>query len=384
MDAASDERTQGFRGIPLFTISGIRVRLDPSWFLIFLLILVSLSLGYFPRAHPEATAAEYWTVGAVATLLFFLSILVHELAHALVAQRAGIRVPAITLFLFGGVSHMEEEATTPRTDFRVAAVGPLASFALAGLFWAGHRALPAGVPPLASSVVLYLAWINAALGVFNLLPGLPLDGGRLLRAAAWWKTGSLRRATRLAADAGKGLAIGIVLLGAFQLFSGALLGGVWLILIGMFMRSLAEASYQNLVLVQALEDVRVADVAVEDPVTVPRQLSLRALVDDYLLQRGFHAYPVLDGDRPVGLISLEDLRGVPVEKRESTTVGERMRPLDDALRVEPDLPLREALRRLGAAPGGRLLVLRGGELRGLLTKSALLRFVQTRNALQEG
>lgn len=383
--AAAGASPRGFtqRGIPLFSIRDIQVRLDASWFLIFLLILASLSLGYFPRTYPGAGLAGYWAAGLVATLLFFLSILAHEIAHALMAERAGIRVPAITLFLFGGVSQMEAEATSPATEARVAAAGPLVSFALAALFWVVHRSLSAELSPLAAAVLLYLAWINAALGVFNLLPGLPLDGGRLLRAVTWHHTGSLRRATRIAANAGKGLAAGIILLGAIELFTGALLGGIWLILIGMFMRSMAEASYQDLVLVQALEDVRVADVAVENPVTVERRLSLRALVDDHLLQRGFRAYPVVDGGRPVGLISIEDVRGVAPEARDATTVGERMHPLEPALQVEPDLPLRDALRRLTQAPGGRLLVLHDGELRGLLTKSALLRFVQIRNALQE-
>lgn len=382
--AAASAGPRGFprRGIPLFSIRDIQIRLDASWFLIFLLILGSLSLGYFPRTYPGAGTAGYWFAGLVATLLFFLSIVGHEVAHALTAERAGIRVPAITLFLFGGVSQMEEEVGSPATEARVAAAGPLASFALAALFWALHRALPADTSPLAGAVVLYLAWINAALGVFNLLPGLPLDGGRLLRAVTWHRTGSLRRATRIAANAGKGLALGVILLGALELFTGALLGGIWLILIGMFMRSMAEASYQDLVLAQALEDVRVADVAVEHPVTVERRLSLRALVDDHLLQGGFRAYPVVDGGRPVGLISIEDLRGVAPEERDSTTVGERMHPLGPALQVEPDLPLRDALRRLTRAPGGRLLVLHDGELRGLLTKSALLRFVQIRNALE--
>ena len=369
------------RGWSLFAIRGIRVRLDPSWLLIFALILASVSLGWLPRAVPGRPWLDYGIAGTIATLLFFLSILAHELAHAFAAQRAGIVVPAITLFLFGGVSHMERETTTPRDELRVAAVGPLASFVLAGGFWALHRAL-AGSPPLASAVALYLAWINAALGVFNLLPGLPLDGGRVLRAVAWWRTGSLRRATRIASNAGKGLALGVVLLGALQLFSGALLGGMWLILIGMFLRNLAEASYQGMVLSQSLEDVKVRDVALRDPVTVPPDLTIRKLVDDYLLTRGYRSYPVVEGGQPIGLIALDDLRGTPVEQQESLTVRERMRRLDQVASVPPDLPLADALRRLGGATGS-LLVMRGDRLEGLLTKSALLRFVEIRHALAE-
>jgi CBS domain-containing protein len=243
--------------------------------------------------------------------------------------------------------------------------------------------LPSDVPVLAGAVVRYLAWINAALGVFNLLPGYPLDGGRVLRAVVWRVTGSLRRATRVASDAGKGLALGLMLLGGLQIFGGALVGGLWMILIGMFLRSLAEAGYQNLVIVQALEDVRVEEVAVSDPVTVGPDLPIGGLVDDYLLEHGYRGYPVVEGGRVLGLVSIEDLRGLPPDKRAATTVRERMHPLDDDLRVAPDAPLREALRRLGRAPGGRLLVMRGDALVGLLTKGGLARFVEIRRLLDE-
>jgi CBS domain-containing protein len=244
------------------------------------------------------------------------------------------------------------------------------------------RALPAGVPPLVAAVVTYLAWINTALAVFNLLPGYPLDGGRILRAVAWWRTGSLRRATRVAADAGKGLAVGLMLLGAVQIFQGALLGGLWLVFIGMFLRTMAEASYQSLVIAQTLEDVRTSQVAIADPVTVGPDLSIRQLVDDYLLAHGYRAYPVMEAGRPLGLISVEDLKDLPPEKRDETTVRERMRALDDALRVPSDLPLAEALVRLASAPGGRLLVMRGNELVGMLTKSGIARAIEIRRALE--
>jgi Zn-dependent protease/CBS domain-containing protein len=382
-EPASGTRTEPRAGISLLRIAGMEIRLDYSWFLIFLLILVSLSAGYFPGRHPGQPTAAYWIAGLAATLLFFLSILAHELSHAFVARWSGIRVPAITLFLFGGVSHMEGEARRPSIELRVAIVGPLTSFALAALFWAAGRALPADLPPLVGSVVTYLAWINAAVGVFNLLPGFPLDGGRVLRALAWWKTGSLRRATRIAADVGKGLAIGLMILGALQIFSGVLLGGLWLVFIGMFLRTLAESSYQNLVLVQMLEELRVSDVAIRDVSTVPPELTIQELIDDYLLRYGYRGYPVVEGGRPLGLISVTDLRDLPPDERRATKVRERMRPLDDSFRVTPDLPLIEALHRLRRAPDGRLLVMRGDELLGMLTKGGLARFIEIRNVLED-
>jgi Zn-dependent protease len=383
-ETRSEEPSVGRRGLSLFRIGGIDVRLDYSWLIIFGLILVSLSVGYFPNAYPEQSAAAYWLVGLAGTLLFFASILVHELSHAAVARLSGIPVPSITLFLFGGVSQMKEEAPDPATELRISAVGPLASFALAGLFWGIGRALPSATPPLATGLVQYLAFINAALGVFNLLPGFPLDGGRVLRAVVWWRTGSLRRATRMAADAGKGLAVGLMVLGGLQiLLAGALVGGLWLVFIGMFLRGMAETGYQNLVLVQALDTATVADVATTNLITVPPTLSIRELVDDHLLVYGYRAFPVVEDGAVRGLISVTELKDLPAEKRESVTVAERMIPLSDALRVPPDLPLTDALKKLPDAPGGRLLVMRGDALSGMLTKSGLARFVEIRNVLED-
>lgn len=382
-DAEETARTGVFgrSTLPLVRIAGIDVRIDYSWFFIFLLILVSLAVGYFPQEYPEARTASYWIAGAVAALLLFASILAHEFSHALMARRRGIQVPAITLFLFGGVSHMEDDSESPSTELRVAAVGPFASFGLAVVFWGLHAALPSGTPELFAAVVRYLGWINLALGVFNLLPGLPLDGGRVLRAAVWWKTGSLRRGTRVAADAGKGLAWGLMILGGLQIFGGALLGGVWLILIGMFLRGTAEASYQNLVMRQALEELSVADVAVRELDTVESDTSVESLIEDHVLKHGFRAFPVLKGGRVQGLVSVTDLADVAPEARARTRVEECMKPLDDALRVSPDLPLTEALSALAGAPGGRLLVMRDGELEGMLSRSGLARWIEIRDVL---
>lgn len=382
-DEASASRTGVFgrSGLPLARIAGIDVRVDYSWFFIFLLILVSLAVGYFPNQYPGAGTTSYWIAGAVAALLLFVSILAHEFSHALMARHRGIRVPTITLFLFGGVSHMEEESESPATELRVAAVGPFASFGLAALFWAAHAALPPSTPDLFAAVVRYLGWINLALGIFNLLPGLPLDGGRVLRAAVWWKTGSVRRGTRVAADAGKGLAWGLMILGGLQIFAGALLGGLWLVLIGMFLRGTAEASYQNLVVRQALEALVVSDVAVRDLETVDARTSVADLIEDHVLRHGFRAFPVTEEGRVQGLVSVTDLAGIAPEDRASTSVKERMKPLDDSLRIAPDVPLTEALTALSRAPGGRLLVMRDGDLEGMLSRSGLARWIEIRDVL---
>ena len=383
-DAQPSRFTRDARGgLPLFRIAGIQVRVDPSWFLVFLLIWWSLSAGYFPRTQPEASAAQTWAAGLLAALLFFLSLLLHELSHSIVARRSGHAVRSITLFLFGGVAEMTSEPEDPGTELRIAVAGPLASFALALFFWVAGRLLPETTPDLLLGVTSYLAWINLALGTFNLLPGFPLDGGRMLRALLWWRTGSLRRASRVATQAGKGLGLGLALLGGIQIFSGALVGGIWLVLIGLFARGLAETSYQSLILRELLGQVSVEDVMVREPVTVPPDLTLDRLIDDYILGRGFRGFPVVEGGRTVGLISVDRLRTVPPEVRAQERVRDHLERADEEHSVTPETPLLEAIVKMGRLGAQRLLVLRPGssELVGLLTHSGLARFVELRQAL---
>jgi Zn-dependent protease len=315
-------------GFALFRIAGIQVRVDPSWFLIIVLIWWSLAAGYFPRLHPDAGAVATWAAGLLTALLFFASLLLHELSHCFMARRAGLEVPSITLFLFGGASEMAREPDDPDTELRIAIVGPLASFALAGLFWGASRALPAATPDLLVGVVRYLAWINLALAVFNLLPGFPLDGGRVLRAWLWRRTGSLQRASRVATQAGKGLGAGLAVLGVLQIFSGALIGGVWLVLVGLFARGLAESSYQSLMLRQLLQEVSVGDVMVREPVTVRPDLPLDRLVEDYVLGRGFRGFPVVEEGRALGLVSVEQVKRVPPDERAGRRVADQMEALE--------------------------------------------------------
>lgn len=371
-------------GIPLFRVAGIRIQLHVSWFLIFALLLWSLAVGYLPNAYPDRGAGVYWGAGLAATLLFFASILVHELAHSLVAQRHGIEIPSITLFVFGGVSRLGREVTRPEVELKVALAGPLASFALA-LVFAAFKALgasPAGEPANIFAVVFgYLALVNALLGFFNLLPGFPLDGGRVLRAALWWWTGSFERATRMAAESGRLVGMLLIVLGAVQIFFHMLVGGFWFILIGIFLRGMASANYESVVLRRALGGTRVAEVMLRDVVTVPSDLTLRRFTDEFVLARGYRGFPVVDGagaDAVVrGLISVREVAAVPRERWDEVRVADVLVPLSDRVRVAPDEPLVEALARVTLA-GGRSLVLEDGRLVGMLTKDALTRFVELR------
>ena len=370
------------RGIHLFTIAGIRIIIDYSWFVIFFLVAVSLSTGYLPQEYPGASALAYWAAGLVATIAFFLSILFHELAHSLVALRSGIQIPSITLFLFGGVSRLSEEAKDPKTELTIAIVGPLSSFALALLFWLAGERLEGVIHPLAQAVVEYLSFINLALGIFNLVPGFPLDGGRVLRAIVWWRTGSIDRATRLVTDLGKAFAVSLMFLGALLIFRGALLGGIWLIFIGMFLRGSAAQGYEQMSLMRILESMKVGEVMIQAPVTVSPDLTLSDLLNRYFLRYGYRGFPVEEGGSAVGLISIADLAGLPESELAALKVRDRMRSLDASLVISKDAPLLKALERLSAPNVGRLLVLEDGRLSGMITKTGLLRLLEIHQILK--
>jgi Zn-dependent protease len=369
-------------GFGLFRIAGIEIRIDYSWFLIFLLVAFSLSAGYLPQQYPGESRAAYWLAGLAATLLFFLSVLAHELAHSLVAVRSGIGIPDITLFLFGGVSRLSEDARDPATELRIAAVGPLASFLLAGAFGILGASMTAS---LAGEVVHYLAWINLALGIFNLFPGFPLDGGRILRAIWWRRSGSFLEATRVAANLGKGFAILLMLLGAAQIFTGALLGGIWLIFIGMFLRGLAHANLVDVLLRRSLAGMRVSDLELEPAVSVPGWLSVQELIDDYFLRLGHHRFLVSNGrgeeQPPLGVVTLERVQSVPKHDRGRKKVEEIMAGLDEQSVVRADASIFDILPRFRAATGGLLVMGADREIRGILTHGELLRLVEAHQAL---
>jgi Zn-dependent protease/CBS domain-containing protein len=370
------------RGFRLMKIAGIQITIDASWFVVCILVLLSLSMGYFPRQFPGQSLATYWVAGLLATLLFFGSILVHELAHALMARRAGIHTPEITLFLFGGVARLSAEARDARTEFRIAIVGPLTSFALALLFWGLNRALGTDEPSWLGAVLSYLTWINVALGIFNLIPGFPLDGGRVLRAYLWHRYGSLTVATRTASDIGKGFALVLMFFGGIQIFTGSLLGGLWLIFIGMFLRGMAAGGYEEVVLRQALAGVAVQDVMTRQVVRVPPDLSISQLLSEYFLRYGYHGFPVAQNGKVSGVISLEEVQHIPEDQRSTTTVEHIMQPLSDRTTIAPQAPLTDALAKMAHEDSGRLLVMQDTTLHGMITKTGVLRFLEIKRILE--
>jgi Zn-dependent protease/CBS domain-containing protein len=356
-------------------IAGIEVRVDSSWVVIALLITYSM----YQRAsflYPELSGGGAVGLGIAATVLLFGSVLVHELAHALVSQARGIRVQDITLFLFGGATRAKMEFRGPGDEFLIALVGPLTSGLLAALF-----GIIAGLGgdslsrPLAGTLG-YLAWTNLLLAAFNLVPGFPLDGGRLLRAAIWKATGSLARATRVASLAGQGVGWLLVAGGVAWLLAGDLAGGIWFAFIGWFLVQAARSSYQELQLQQLLRGVEAEDVMAGDLVRIPPDLSLQDAVDDYFMRYDHGAFPVEEHGRTIGLLTLRGVRRVPRAAWSTRRVRDHMVPLGDQVQVAPDARMDGVLAKLQDGEANRVLVVEDGEVVGIITPSDLTRWLR--------
>lgn len=281
---SGERETVSARGFELLRVGGLQLAVDWSWFAIFVLVLWSLSAGYFPAAVPGYGVTAYWAIGLLATALLFASVVVHELSHAAVANRTGHPVRRCTLFVFGGMAHLTREARSPGAEIAIAAVGPLTSLAIGGFFALLARSVNG--PALWVEMLRYLGVINVALAVFNLLPGLPLDGGRILRGVLWWRSGDYRRATATAAGWGGDIGLGLIVLGFLQVFSGALVGGMWLVFIGMCLRGAAGESYQAALLERTLTNARVGDLMIPDPVVVPGTLTVAQALEELVTRTG--------------------------------------------------------------------------------------------------
>ena len=384
----------GGRSIKLANVLGVRVGVDPSWFLVLFLIIWILS-GTLARALPTAGQIVPFALAVLTALLFFASVVVHELGHAVVARRNGISIAGIDLWLFGGVARMRSDARSAGVDFRIAAAGPLATLlvvmasvgigvALAGTH--GFRAALSVEPEIvdataAAAVVLgYLAQINTLLLLFNLLPGLPLDGGRIARAVAWKLTGDRARATHIAAGLGRAFSFVLIGLGIFLAVEVDLLAGVWLVLVGVFIGQAARAAVAQSQLTAGIERLEVKDVMDSEPVAAVAETSLDRAHDELFLRYGWPWFPVVDGTgHYLGLLAREDVEGVPEAERRGRSAGELVRQgSGETFSVRIDDPLEallgsEALRRLGAV----MAVDSEGVLRGVLTLGRLRRALRT-------
>ncbi|MGH7393284.1 MAG: site-2 protease family protein [Candidatus Rokuibacteriota bacterium] len=352
--------------VTLFRVAGIPVRIHVSWLVIFGLIAWSLSVGYFPQVLPGLTVRMHWVTGFVAALLLFVSVFLHELSHSVVARGHGLRVSGITLHVFGGVSQLEEEPGSPGVEFKMAIVGPLTSFVIAAVAALAARAA-AGEHVVAAAVLGYLALVNTLVGAFNLVPGFPLDGGRVLRAALWRLRGDLQWATRVAASAGGTVAFLLMALGVFRGLAGDFLGGLWFVLIGLFLRQASQASYQQLLLRRTLEPLAVRDVMTAHVVHVAPDLTVARAVDDVFWRHHVSSFPVVAGGQVLGIVGVQALGQVPRERWADTKVGDIMLPISDQLTTSPGQTLWDAFQKLSSNGLGRLAVLESGRLVGYLS-----------------
>ena len=364
--------------IRIARIAGIPIHVHVTWLIALFLVTWTLAVGYYPFEYPGWSGPLHWVAGISSALLLFLSVLVHELAHSLVALAKGLPVSGITLFIFGGVSAIKLEAHTPGDEFWVAVVGPMTSLALAAAFTLAGG-LTADVAVL-SAILRYLGFINLFLALFNLVPGFPLDGGRVLRAIVWAMTGNIAKATVLAAGAGQVVAFVLMAWGVLQLFSGNLLGGVWTVFIGGFLHGAAENSRQEVAAQETFRGITVASLMEPDPEYLTPETSVRAFVRDHVLQRGWRALPVCDDNRLMGIVSVSDVKGLPETRWEATSVSEIM-TRSPLLCVTPEAEVSEALQLLAEHQIHQVMVVAGDVLVGMITRAHIVDHLQFRQEL---
>jgi len=348
---------------------GIPLEVNPTWLIIFVLVSLSLSVTYFPNEFPDRPMWVNVASGLITAVLFFASIVAHELSHSLVARTGGIKVQKVTLFVFGGVAQMEEEPASPGSEFAMALAGPLASLFLAAAFFLSYVVMAAGgITDVVWAPFQYLAFINLWVGIFNLLPGFPLDGGRVLRAALWALGGDQLKATLWASRSGQVIGYVMVGLAVIGVLNGSL-DFIWFGLIGWFIAMLAEASYRQQLLKATLEGVRVSAIMSPNPVVAPGAITLDQLVEEYFLGGRHSRYPVESAGSIIGLISLSDVKRVPRDEWASTYVAEQADRDLAALLIGADEPADAVLARLGSSGPGALLVVDDGRLVGIVTRA---------------
>lgn len=366
--------------VKLGRIWGIPIGLHASWFLIFGLITWSLASGYFPVEYPMLPVPAHWLLGAATSLLFFGSVLAHELGHSFVALRHHIPVRSVTLFIFGGVAQIGREPQTPGAEFKIAIAGPLTSLGLAIMF-EGIWLLDRHIPYLAAPS-LWLMRINLMLALFNMIPGFPLDGGRVLRAVVWRLTNSFHRATQVASFTGQLVAAGFIGWGILTVLGGNFFNGAWLVFIGWFLQNAAAASHAQANLQQSLRGVTVAQVMTRDCAQVPGQIPLDRLIEERVLTGGQRCFLVTESDgRLRGMLTLRDLSAVPAASRGQLTAEQVMLPVERTVRVEPDAELLMALQKMDDANVAQVPVVERDQIVGMLSREQVLHYVRARAEL---
>jgi Zn-dependent protease len=394
------ERRTVVKGFRIGKIFGINIHIDWSWLLIFGLVSWSLA-STFGQLHTEWTGLMQWGIALSAALLFFMSVLAHELAHSLVARSRGVPVRNITLFMFGGVSNIQRDPSSPVDELLVTIVGPLTSFLLGAIFLlsgTGSFALAninlMNAPTMVSqlgpfgTILLWLGSVNILVGLFNLIPGFPLDGGRIVRSILWGITDNLQKATRWASWMGQAVAWALIFAGMAMLFGARIpflgsgfINGIWIIFIGWFLQSAAVQSYRKLVIQDILEDTPVKRMMYTDVPVVNANLSVQTLIDNYIMQTDNRAFIVFDGERMVGLVTIDDIRDISPKSRSQIMVKDVMTPSQKMIVIAPDEEASEAFQRLQSEDIRQLPVINGNRIVGLLRRKDIIRWLQFQSQL---
>jgi len=372
-------------GIPIGKAFGISLRLHYSWFFIFALITWALAAVYFPTTYPTWSLSMKIGAGLITSLLFFGSVLFHELMHSLVALREGRQIQSITLFFLGGVSQLTGEPKTAGDEFRMAAAGPFSSLVLGGVFLGIFFVLHNTTNEAAqfgAAISYYLGLINILLGVFNLIPGFPLDGGRVLRSLIWWRSRNLQSATKIASNIGRGVGFLFIFGGIWLAFSGNFFNGIWLALIGWFLESAARSSYQQLVLQNMLRSHIASEVMPKDCIVIPPDVTVEQLVNENILSTGRRCFPVVSDGQTKGLMTLNDVKSIPRTAWSTTVVRDVMTPLSKVKSVTPNEDLNTILQILTQNDINQVPVVWENKVVGLVARDNIINFINIRNELQ--
>ena len=371
------------KSVPIIRLLGFEIKIDPSWIIVLFLMIWSLSLGVFPQYYQGLPSTTYWWMGIFGAIGLFVSIVIHELFHSLVARRFGLSIRGITLFMFGGVAEMTEEPANAKTEFYMALAGPVTSIALGMIFYSTYLILKRlGVSMGITGIFGYLGIINWALAGFNLIPAFPLDGGRILRSILWWRKKDLRWATRIAPRMGEIFGFTLILLGVFSIFRGSFVGGIWLFLIGMFLQNASQVSMQRLMISKALEGETVRLFMKPDPVTIPDTMTLKEAVEDYIYRYHYKMFPVVRNSKLVGCLTTRDIKVIPKEKWSTQTAGEVSKSCSIDNTIHPDTDATQALSLMNRTGNSRLMVVENDQLIGVITLKDLLQFFSLKMELE--
>ncbi len=364
----------------IVTILGIPIEINISWFIILGLVIFTLAKGYFPFQIPNLPLIAYWVMGLVTAVLLFVCLILHELSHSVVARLNKLPISGITLFVFGGVAHMEKEPQSPMVELKMAIAGPAMSLLLALFFWIlSITAMRFALPHAAWLITDYLSFFNTAIAIFNLIPGFPLDGGRVLRAILWLLSKNLKKATRIASTLGEFFAALLIAAGFLALITANFVSGVWFIFIGFFLLEAAQMSYHQLLMRRTLSGVKIKDIMSKNVISIRDNPAVSNLIEDYLFRYRHNCFPVIEDDSLIGIITFHDAKETPKNEWSTTHAKDIMIPINSSLLISGDHYVEEALPQLAHNGLQRLLVIEDGKLVGIVTQKDIMKLFQFRS-----